>query len=116
MSVEKKKIRAQLFRIMVIISFVCFLTLFIANKYGYYEFRNHQRTMLTLEQIQQFEQDVKDGKEIDLQDYLTDIRKDYQNNVSRAGLNISNTVSNIVSKGVEGIFDSISRMINENRD
>ena len=114
--IEKKKIRAQLFRIIVIISFVCFLTLFIANRYGYYEFRNYERTMLTLEQIKQFEQDVQDGKEIDLQNYLTNIRKNYQNNISRAGLTISNTVSNIVRRGVEGGFDFISRMINENSD
>ena len=116
MKEEKKKFGPYIFRITVSISFAVFLTLFISNKYGYYDYRMNKKVTLTSEQIEKFEQDVKDGKEIDLEEYLTNIRRSNQNRISRTGLNISNAVSNIIKGGVEGIFDSLGRLINENRD
>ena len=113
---EKKKIGSWIFRVTLSISFAIFLTLFVSHKYGYYDYRMYQRVTLTNEQIQRFEQDIRDGKEIDLQEYLVHITRNNKNRISRTGLNISNSISNVVKNSVEGIFDSLGRLINENRD
>ena len=113
---DKKKLGTYIFRITVSISFAVFFTLFISNKYGYYDYRMNKKVTLTTEQIAKFEQDIRDGKEIDLEEYLINISRNNQNRISRTGLNISNFISNIIKSGVEGIFDSLGRLINENRD
>ena len=72
---NKVKLRTKVFRISFIILFAIFITVFISNKYGYYEYQKHEQVTLTQEQIKQFEQDVKDGKEVDLENYLANTNK-----------------------------------------
>ena len=45
---------------------VIFLTLYFSQLTGYYEYQNYQKMIMTEEQIKQFEQDIKDGKEVSL--------------------------------------------------
>ena len=107
------KIRTQVFRVVVIVLFVTFLTIFISNKYGYYEYKKHEQVVLTEEQIKQFEQDVKDGKNIDLQNYLDSTNKNYQTKFSQFGLNVSNSLANIVKNSVDGFFKYVSKFVVE---
>ncbi len=107
------KIRTQVFRVVVIILFVTFMTIFISNKYGYYEYKKHEQVVLTEEQIKQFEQDVKDGKNIDLENYLENTNKDYQTKFSQLGLNVSNSLANIVKNSVDGFFKYVSKFVVE---
>ena len=110
---KKVKLRTKIFRISFIILFVMFLTVFISNKYGYYEYQKHEQVTLTQEQIKQFEQDVKDGINIDLENYLDNTNKDYQTKISQFGLNISNSIADTVKNGVDGFFKYVSKFIVE---
>ena len=110
---KQPKIRTQVFRVVVIILFVTFMTIFISNKYGYYEYKKHEQVVLTEEQIKQFEQDVKDGKNIDLENYLENTNKDYQTKFSQLGLNISNSIADTIEKGVNKFFGYISKFVVE---
>lgn len=116
MKEEKIKLRTYIFRTVVIVSFAIFLTLFFGNKYGYYDYKNYEKVSLTQDQIKKFEQDVRDGKQIDLEEYLVNTNKNYHTKLSKAGLNISNGVSRFIKKGVEGFFDSVSKMVTENSE
>lgn len=110
---DKKKLRTKLFRFTFTILFAIFITLFVSNKYGYFEYQKHEQVTLTQEQIKQFEQDVKEGKNISLEDYKANTNKNYQTRLSQAGLNISNTVADFVKKGVEGFFGSIDKLVTQ---
>ena len=111
---KKIKLRTTVFRITLSLLFAVFLTLFMSNKYGYYEYKKHEQVALTEEQIKRFEEDIKQGKNVDLQDYVSNTNKNYQTKLSQAGLNLSNGLSGIVQKGVEGFFSSIEKLVTEN--
>lgn len=110
---KKLKWRVKVFRICLTITFVTFLTMYGANKYGYFEYRKNQQVVLTEEQIRKFEQDVRDGKEIDMETYLISTNKNYQTKLSKTGLSISNGISNTVKNGVESFFEAINKMVTE---
>lgn len=111
---KKIKLRTKVFRISVSLLFAVFLTVFMSNKYGYYEYKKHEQVALTEEQIKRFEEDIKQGKNVDLEDYVSNTNKNYQTKFSQAGLNLSNGISNIVQKGVESFFSSIEKLVTEN--
>lgn len=71
-----------------------------------------KQTTLTADQIEQFEQDVKDGKEVDIESYLANTNPNYQTKFSKVGLDISKSVSNVVKKGVES-FNQLNKFVTE---
>jgi hypothetical protein len=94
--------------------FAVFLTVFVSNKYGYYEYQKHEQVTLTSEQIKKFEQDVKEGKIIDIESYVGEVNKNNQTKLSQTGLNISNSLANIVKTTVDGFFKYIDTVITQN--
>ena len=108
---EKKNIGVNLLKIIGIILFVTFITLYFSQKAGYYEYTQYQKSVFTNEQIKKFEEDVNSGKNVDIENYLDNKTKDYSNNVSSLGYNISNTISDSVKSGIENIFKYISKTI-----
>lgn len=107
------KLRTKVFRSTVVILFAIFLTMFVSNKYGYYEYKKQEQVTLTAEQIKQFEEDVKNGKNIDLENYLEKTNKNYQTKFSQLGLNISNSIAHTIEKGVNKFFGYISKFVVE---
>lgn len=110
---KDKKIKNKIFKLLLSISFIVYITTYISNKYGYYEYQKQKQTTLTQEQIKKFEQDVKDGKDISLEDYLLNTDKNYQTKLSSMGLKISDGISDVVKTGVEKFFNSINDVINK---
>jgi hypothetical protein len=103
----------KMIKLLGVVLVVGFLIMFFSSSSGYYEYELNKKSNLTQEAILKFEQDVKDGKEIDINDYLIDEAKDYSNSFSNIGLNISDKIGTIFSKGVKFIFNSIDNMIDE---
>lgn len=110
---KKVKLRTKVFRVSFIVLFAIFITVFVSNKYGYYEYKKHEQVTLTEEQIKKFEEDVKNGVSIDIENYVTNTNKNYQTKLSQAGLNISNTLANTVKKGFDNFFNHIGKLVTE---
>ena len=108
---EEKNTANRVFYIILIVLGVLYLSLFIANNTGYYTFGLSNRKELTEEQIKKFEEDVKNGVEVDLNNYLSDTNISYQNNISRLGYNISSFIESLVRTSVFKIFDFFSDLI-----
>lgn len=71
-----------------------------------YKNRLTTKTILTEEQIKKFEEDVKNGVNIDINDYV--VRdKDYQNNVTR----VNDTISSLINKTFKQIFKYLLKSI-----
>ncbi|MBE6138240.1 MAG: hypothetical protein E7173_00660 [Firmicutes bacterium] len=109
----KIKRRNKIFRWTMFFLFLLFLTLYLSQATGYYEYEQSRKTAFTEEQIKQFEQDVKDGKEIDVNSYLENTNKNYQNNISKATLSISEAISKYMKLGIEKMFEGIAKIIEE---
>lgn len=94
----------------LIILFIMFITIYISQAAGYYDYKLHKRTALTEEQIQKFESDIKNNKKIDIEEYASYGIIDYSNNFSNLSNNFSNTTSKCFRKGIEGVINIIKTL------
>ena len=99
------------FKVFFIICFVSFLTFYISLQSGYYEYNSRRKMSFTKEQIERFESDVRNGNNVDINEYLVNTDKDYQNRISRFTLRISNTISKYTKHGIDIIFSKIGNAI-----
>lgn len=60
-----------------------------------------------------FENDIKEGKEIDINDYLNMNKKDYDNGFSKSGRTISKKINELVSKAISKTLKIIIKAIEE---
>lgn len=92
---------------------VIFLTLYFSQLTGYYEFKNYERMAMTKEQIAQFEQDIREGKQVDIKNYVVNTDKNYQNKFSKAGLTLSKGISSFIESSVIKIFGTLAGFVSE---
>ena len=95
----KKKIHPIL-RIILLLFFL-YLIVFCLSISGYYENKMHTKTMYTNNQIKAFEEDIKNGKEIDLNRYLLEDEEDYSNIFTRVSDHIGEFINSFMSGGID---------------
>lgn len=104
---------AKVIKILSFVLVVVFFVMFFSSSSGYYEYELNKKSNLTKEAIEKFEEDVKEGKEIDVKDYLVKDNKDYSNNFSKMGLALSNKIGKTFEEGVKLIFKSVGKLIDD---
>ena len=109
----KHKRLNKIFRYSLLVSFVTFFALYLSQSTGYFEYRNSKKVALTKEQIEKFEKDVKEGKNIDIENYIDSNNKSYQNSLSKAGLSISNVTEKAIQKIIGGSFKVLGDLVGE---
>lgn len=109
----KKKKNNKAFNIIFGIFFISFLVVYFSDLTGYYEYKNHKKAALTEEQIKKFEEDVANGKEVDLSEYLVIDNKNYNNKLSKLTSKLSDGISDIVESGVESTFKFLSSLVED---
>lgn len=103
--VNKNKINVFKYSFMILL--FSFTTLYIASYNGYYDYTNNKKVILTNEKIKEFEQDILDGKEIDIKDYIVKV----ENNDKRLGLKISLFIEEKTNNLIKKTFKLLSKMI-----
>ena len=103
----KKKITKLIF----FIFFIAFIISYIIEETGYYEYNLQNKTVMTSESINKFEQDIKKGKDVTLEDYLVSSKKDYTSTLTRGTNKVSTKVNNILKKGIEGVLKIIGNFV-----
>ncbi len=103
----------KIFQGFVWLLFLSFLVLYFAQAGGYYEDMNNKKTSLTEERIKAFEEDVKNGKEIKVENYVINMKKNYDNKVSSFGLFTSKAFAKGFKWGITNIFNGIDKMMND---
>ncbi len=93
--------------------FTFYIVLLLAQSQGYYKTRSQKAKILTDEQIINFEQDVRDGKSIDVKKYVMYEDKDYTNDVSNNIYRISLKFERVFDKTIRLIFNSASQAVND---
>lgn len=94
-------------RITLLILFILFIALYFTSNSSYFDYEAASRATLTKEQIEQFEKDVQDGKEIDAKNYLKINEKNYNNAISSTTFHISQAIGNTIQKGLNYIFGAM---------
>ena len=106
---NKKKI----FKALFIFLFLSFLIGYIIEETGYYEYKLQNKTILTNESMAKFEKDLKEGKDVTLEDYVVDTEKDYTTSLTRGTNKVSLEVNNVLKKGIESVFKVLGSFVEE---
>ncbi len=99
----------KIFKGVIILLIIVFLGLFLVYKNGYYENSLNNKVILTNEEIEQFESDLKKG-ELSLDSYHK-MEIDYTTNTSKMSLKISNKIENIINSSIKFIFKKIGNLV-----
>lgn len=112
MKEDKTKKWERFWSSILLITFVIYTSVFIMTNLGYYEYASYKRKTITEEQIKKFEEDVKNGKEIDVNDYLVFDELLYANK-KRLGLKLSEGIGTISKKFIVQVFKFLNKLIEE---
>ncbi len=93
--------------------FLIFLALYYAANVGIIDYQARNKTRLTEEQIQLFEEDVKNNVEIDLKKYLNDKEQQYENKISKSTLNLSNSIGKTVQSILDFFYEKMEDAMKE---
>lgn len=107
----KTKKNYRFFWLVLCFAFIAYITVYISNKYGYYDYKKTEQVILTEEKIKQFENDIKSGKDVLLENYIVD-KKNYQTKISNSFLKVSNFFTGIIKTSVEKVFNYIASQVN----
>ncbi len=99
-------------RIIGIFLLVLFFALIIMNYTGVYEYRISKQTALTNENIEKFEKDILEGKDVEIKNYLEE-EKDNSNAISKLTFKTSETIGNLFNKVITMLFKSIEKAMME---
>ena len=81
--------------------------LYISSVSGFYEAKLSNKVALTDEAIKEFENDVIEGKVIDVNTYITNKNNDYSNKFTESGEKLSEVLTKILTEGFSGAWDAI---------
>ena len=90
--------------------FLLFLINYFSVQSGYYEKKVYDKMILTEEQKQAFEEDVSNGLDVDLTDYLEDDYVDTSNTASRLGQKIGDELDDFINHKVIKVMEAIGSL------
>ncbi len=98
------------FIIFLLILFIIFLIVYLTKESGYYQYKAHNKAILTEENIKRFEKDVEEGKNVTINDYVVSDYVDYSNSITDLGYNIGKFTENIMNKGIKKTLKILSAL------
>lgn len=107
----KKKEKPNWFFRTLSLLFLIFICLYVTLESGYYESKLEKKTAMTEESIKKFEDDIKNNKPIDLDDYAFNEEKDYANNTTDAAIFIGGKVEKFMSSGINNFFNLLKSLV-----
>lgn len=110
---DKKKLCNKIFWKIFLALLISFCALYVSVATGYYEFEQHKKVVLTNEKIEEFEQDLKAGKKINVKKYLDEKEENYENAFSNAGIAFSNIIEECVENGIQNIFGFLNSVFDD---
>jgi len=106
---EEKNKKNNIFLKVLSILFLIYISLYMMDALGYYNI-NTKNKVLTEAAIKEFENDIKNGKNIDIKNYVGD-NTNYKNFYSNLGYNLSVGVDNILNKGLKKVGDILKKLL-----
>ncbi len=103
---EKKK--KNIFLKILSILFLFYFALYMMDNLGYYNIASKNK-ILTDEKIKEFENDVKNGNNIDIKNYIED-NTNYRNVYSDIGYKISTGIDTFLNKGLKNIGNVLKKL------
>ena len=105
-----KKKKFNIWWFLFSIFFLSFTALTIAYESGYYEANVSRKSQITNEKLKEFEEDIKNGKEIDIKNYVDNDYIDYSSKMSKLGNNLASGIDNFMESGLTNFFEFLGRL------
>ena len=102
---------SEILKLLGLLVVILFSVLYFGQATGYYKVAAGRKNTLTDDAIKRFEEDVAAGKEIVASNYL-EKEKDYNNNISKIGREISKLIEMGFEKFMEGLFRELEQIMN----
>lgn len=99
----------KIFNYIFLILFVTYTAIYLMVNLGYYEYANYTKKVFTEEQIRKFEEDVKNGIALDINEYL--VSEDIVNTKKQFGLKVSEFIGKMARKSITGIFELLNKVV-----
>ena len=93
----------KIIKLLFIFLFILFIILFLNKNNNYYE----NERVLTDEAIERFENDIRNGKDIVVSNYIP-MKKDYSNRANIMGLKCSSMIEKIVNRCLKKFLDYLN--------
>jgi hypothetical protein len=103
---NKKKINIS--RFVILCLFTTFSFVFALSNLGYTEYQSHNKKIITEENIKKFENDIKSGKELDIESYVVKETFMIKNQNS---LKLSKIIGSITRKTIQKIFKILNKIV-----
>lgn len=103
--------KKDFFRIIGMTLLFLFFGLYLASQNGYIDYQARNQMVLTKEQIEKFEEDVKNQRPIDIENYVIREEELYDNQLSRVSLKISNMIGESVQNVLNFVFGRLEGMM-----
>lgn len=103
----------RVFKPIIIFILIIFISAYYVSNSGYYEYHMQQKTVLTNEKIKEFEEDVKNNKDIDIKNYLEYEEVDYSNKLSNLVYDFSNNGVKVSRKVIKALFKKLSYLVED---
>ena len=100
-------------KFLIIIIFIIYISAYYVGTTGYYEYHMQEKTILTNKKIKEFENDIKDNKDIDIKTYLDNKNIDYTNKLSNIIYDMSSSGTQIARKVIKHIFKKLSYLVED---
>ena len=104
-------ILTKIFKKVFLVLLISFTAIYLSEAAGYSEYKQHNKKIMTEEKIKQFENDVKNGKNLNLNDYLVEDNKNYESKVSKIGNTISKEIEKYVVGGLNNTFKFLNNIM-----
>lgn len=101
----------KIFKFICSLIILIFLFSYFIEYSGYYEYNLQNKKNLTEEEIKRFENDIKEGKEIDLNSYLTENTIDYSNSLTRTTSNANIRLNDYLKRIIKSGFNLLGKFI-----
>ena len=106
---EESKSSNSIIKILLFL-FIAFLIMLISKETGYYEYKVYNKTKLTEEAMLKFENDVENGLDVTLNDYLESEYKDYSNIVSKTGSKLNKIIEEFMNYSIKKTLEVFSKL------
>lgn len=101
----------KFFYVLMFLLFIIFLIIFFSCKTNYIEYKNYKHMKVTSEKIKEFEKDIKEGKNVNINNYIESETKDYSNNITKTGDFISNNLFKSITFIFRKTYNFLEKLI-----
>ena len=103
----------SIIRLIIIIIVIIFISSYIIASTGYYEYTMRERTIITNEKIKEFEEDIRNNKDVDIKDYYDNKELDYSNKITTLVYNVSNNSNKLARKAIKYLFKKLGTLVED---